>query len=84
MAKILTAASVKKLSPGVKRREVPDGSGGLRLVIQTSGHKSWAMRFRRPDGRSANLTLGPVDLIGDEMADDPVVGQPLTLAVPAD
>jgi integrase len=38
------------------------------------------MRFRRPDGRSANLTLGPVDLTGAEMVDEPVIGQPLTLA----
>lgn len=83
MAKILTAASVKKLSPGVKRREVPDGGSGgsgLRLVIQISGHKSWAMRFRRPDGRSANLTLGPVDLTGAEMEVEPIIGAPLTLA----
>ena len=82
MAKILTAASVKKLLPGRKKIEIPDsgsGGSGLRLVIQTSGHKSWAMRFRRPDGRSANLTLGPVDLSGDEMADEPIIGQPLTL-----
>jgi hypothetical protein len=50
------------------------------LVIQTSGHKSWSMRFRRPDGRSANLTLGPVDLSGAEMSGEPVIGQPLTLA----
>jgi integrase len=82
-AKILTAASVKKLLAGRKKIEIPDGGSGgsgLRLVIQVSGHKSWAMRFRRPDGRSANLTLGPVDLTGAEMADEPIIGQPLTLA----
>jgi integrase len=77
----LTAAGVAKLLPGNKRREIPDsGSPGLRLVIQTSGHKSWALRFRRPDGRPAKLTLGPVDLTGDETPDEPVIGQPLTLA----
>jgi integrase len=83
VAKILTAASVAKLRPGSRRIEIPDGGSrgtGLRLVIQVSGHKSWSMRFRRPDGRSANLTLGPVDLSGAEMSGEPVIGQPLTLA----
>jgi hypothetical protein len=44
-----TAAAIQKLKPGNKRIEIPDGGSGLRLVIQVSGHKSWAMRFRRPD-----------------------------------
>lgn len=81
--KVLTAASVAKVRPGARKLEIPDGGSGgsgLRLVVQVSGHKSWAMRFRRPDGRSANLTLGPVDLTGDEPADEPTIGQPLTLA----
>jgi len=81
MAKTLTAAAVLKLQPAAARREIPDaGSGGLKLVIQPSGAKSWAMRFRRPDGKLAKLTLGPVDLSGKEAAADPVIGQPLTLA----
>jgi integrase len=37
------------------------------------------MRFRRPDGSHAKLTLGPVDLSG-ESAGPPVSGAPLTLA----
>jgi len=76
----LTSASVEKLRPGKERREIPDsGCPSLRLVIQTSGHKSWAMRFRRPSGRSAKLTLGPVDLSSAEQDGDPVIGMPLTL-----
>ena len=82
-AKILTAASVKKLQPGARKLEIPDGGSrgtGLRLVIQVSGYKSWSVRFRRPGGKSGNLVLGPVDLTGDEMPDEPVLGGPLTLA----
>jgi integrase len=76
--KTLTAAAVKALLPGEARREVPDGGcPGLHLVIQPSGAKSWALRFRRPDGRHTKLTLGPVDLSGAET--EPVMGAPLTL-----
>jgi Arm DNA-binding domain len=75
---------VLRLRPGKQRREVRDGGAqGLRLVIQTSGFKSWALRFRRPSGASAKLTLGPVDPTGKEADDEPVIGQPLTLAAAA-
>jgi integrase len=81
MAKQLTAAAVLRLRPGKQRREVRDGAcAGLRLIIQTSGHKSWALRFRRPSGVSAKLTLGPVDLTGKEADSEPMIGMPLTLA----
>ena len=77
----LTAASVEKCRPAKDRREIPDaGSPGLYLIVQASGRKSWALRFRKPGGRSAKLTLGPVDLSGKEAADEPVIGAPLTLA----
>ena len=77
----LTAASVEKYRPAKDRREIPDaGSPGLYLIVQASGRKSWALRFRKPGGRSAKLTLGPVDLSGKEAADEPVIGAPLTLA----
>ena len=80
MAKTLTTVAIEKLKAGEKRREVPDGGcPGLHLVVQPSGHKSWALRFRRPDGKPAKMTLGPVDLSGAEVQGDPVVGQPLTL-----
>ena len=49
-------------------------------MIEPSGHKSWQMRFRRPDGRPAKLTLGPFDTSGREQKGDPIIGQPLTLA----
>lgn len=80
MPKTLTAIAVKNYRPGKGRREISDGGcPGLHLVIQTSGHRSWALRFRRPSGRTAKLTLGPVDLSG-EAEGEPVIGQPLTLA----
>ena len=79
--KTLTAAAVIKLLPGKKRLEIPDaGCPGLRLIVQSTGHKSFALRFRRPDGRPGKLTLGPVDLTGTETPDEPVIGGPLTLA----
>ena len=81
MAKALTAPAVQKLRPGKERREVPDGGcAGLYLIIQPSGHRSWALRFRRPGGATAKLTLGPVDLSGKEAEAEPVLGVPLTLA----
>ena len=82
MAKALTAFTVKNARPSKEgRRELPDGGcPGLLLVVQSSGHKSWAMRFRRPDGRSAKLTLGVFDSSGKEAESEPVIGAPLTLA----
>ena len=79
MAKTLTAASVAKLLPGHKRIEMPDaGCRGLRLIIQPTGAKSWALRFRRPNGKTAKMTLGRFDPLG-EMEGEPAVGGPLTL-----
>src|SRR5262245_22347581 len=81
MSTPLTAAAVRRLKATAVRREVPDGRiGGLYCVIQPSGHKSWALRFRRPDGTKAKLTLGVADLSGRELQGAPVLGQPLTLA----
>ena len=77
----LTDAAVKRYKPGKTRREIPDSKAtGLYLVVQPTGAKSWALRFRRPDGRSAKLTLGPLDTSA-EPADEPVVGGPLTLGM---
>lgn len=81
MAKRLTAPSVERLKVGEARREIPDGGcAGLYLVIQPSGVKSWAMRYRRPGGRTAKLTLGRVDLDEKDKKEaeaDPVLGQKL-------
>lgn len=76
---MLTDAAVKKLRPEKERREVPDGHG-LHLVIQPSGAKSWAVRYRRADGRPVKLTLGTVDVTGAELKGEPVIGGHLTLA----
>jgi integrase len=81
MAKVLTSAAVERYRPAGQRREIRDlGAQGLHLVVQPSGGKSWCLRFRRPDGSPAKLTLGPVDISGKEMPADPVMGAPLTLA----
>ena len=46
MAK-LTAIAVENIKPGPRRREIPDsGCQGLYLVVQPSGRKSWAVRYR--------------------------------------
>jgi integrase len=58
MAKALTEVSISKIKPGVARAEVADGLvGGLYLVVQPSGNKSWAIRYRA-NGVSRKLTLG--------------------------
>ena len=81
LPKMLTTAAVLKLKPAADRREIPDaGAAGLYLVVQPSGAKSWALRFRRPNGDRAKLVLGPLDATGKEIVDDPQIGQPLTPA----
>ncbi|WP_262049310.1 tyrosine-type recombinase/integrase [Bradyrhizobium sp. Bra78] len=82
MGKTLTAAAVKNHRPGKKRREIPDGGcPGLHLVVQPSGAKSWALRYRRPDKRTAKLVLGSVfERDGQEPDTEPVIGGHLTLA----
>jgi integrase len=58
MAKVLTEKAVEKLKPAAKRREIPDGGlSGLYLVIQPSGRKSWATRYRH-NGKPCKLTIG--------------------------
>jgi integrase len=42
--------------------------------------KSWALRFRRPSGRTAKLTLGRWDQTEKEPEAAPKIGDPLTLA----
>lgn len=60
MAKALTVQSVEKLKPDPSRRlEIPDGLlPGLYLIIQPSGIRSWAVRYRAL-GKPRKLTLGP-------------------------
>jgi integrase len=77
----LTEPTLREYRPTGKRREICDAKAtGLYLIIQPkpTGTMSWALRFRRPDGRPAKLTLGPVAET-DEPSDDPVIGGALTL-----
>jgi Arm domain-containing DNA-binding protein len=54
---MLTDAAVRKAKPNPNKRiEVHDGRG-LYLIIQSSGAKSWAYRYRVA-GKSRKLTLG--------------------------
>ena len=60
---MLTDLLIKKLPLPDKRREVPDGKiGGLYLVAQPSGAKSWALRYRA-GGIPKKLTIGPYPAI---------------------
>jgi hypothetical protein len=69
---LLTAISVAGFKPHTTRREIRDTRApGLYLVIHPTGSKSWAVRLRRPDGRSAKLTLGHVNLVDKETAGQP-------------
>jgi integrase len=80
MAKSLTALSVKSLRPRALKYETRDGSTpGLYLTTFPSGNKSWVLRFRRPGGKPGKLTLGVFNP-GDGGSDEPIIGQPLTLA----
>ncbi|MGB3743468.1 MAG: integrase arm-type DNA-binding domain-containing protein, partial [Xanthobacteraceae bacterium] len=56
MAKRLTAVQIANAKPGAARREISDNGSGLYLVVQPSGHKSWAVRFR-VHGIPRKLTL---------------------------
>jgi hypothetical protein len=56
MANKLTAVSVANARPGPQRREISDGGSGLYLIVQPSGRKSWAIRYRFA-GKPKKLTL---------------------------
>lgn len=59
MAKALTDRAVEAAKPDpARRREMPDAAlPGFYLVIQPSGAKSWALRYRAA-GKPRKLTLG--------------------------
>ena len=66
----LTDKSVENAKPGNRRREVADALlPGLYLIVQPSGVRSWAVRFRA-SGRPRKLTLGPWPRIGLKDARD--------------
>jgi integrase len=76
---VLTAVAIEKYKPGVKRRRIRDAKAkSLFLIVMPSGHKSFQMRFRRPDGKMGKITLGPYSDV--ELQGEPQIGQPLSLA----
>jgi integrase len=81
MAKTLTAVTCRNMRPGVRRREIPDaGCRGLYFIVQSSGVKSWAARFRYR-GQTRKLTLGSfLDNGGQEPGTEPELDTPLSLA----
>lgn len=64
MAKAFTAKYLEGLRPTQKRYEVRDLSlTGLYFIVQPSGVKSWALRYRF-GGKTAKLTLGRWPKVG--------------------
>jgi integrase len=60
----LTDLAVRTEAAGAARREIPDGRiAGLYLVIQPSGAKSWALRYRAA-GKPRKFTIGAYPGVG--------------------
>lgn len=82
----LSDASCRKYKPVPGRtREIPDLlSEGLSLSVHPSGVKVFTMRFRRPSGKSGQLTLGRFVPSEQEVVDGEInmsrIGAPITLA----
>src|SRR5262249_9702108 len=54
----LTAKTVETIRPGTARQEIPDALlPGLYLIVQPSGARSWAVRYRH-NGQPRKYTLG--------------------------
>jgi integrase len=61
---MLTTTEIDSFKPGPGRREIADGKqAGLYFVIQPSGARSWAYRYRS-GGKTRKLTLGAYPAIG--------------------
>ena len=59
--KRFTDIAIKNLRPKDQAYEVSDtGARGLRVVVWPEGTKSFIVRYRRPNGKSAKLTLGQI------------------------
>src|SRR4029079_14431143 len=57
----LTAKKIENIKPTEARQEIPDsGCRGLYLIVQPSGRKSWAVRYRF-EGKPRKLTLEGID-----------------------
>ncbi len=63
MAKSLTVLSVESAKPKAARYEISDAGSGLYLVVQPSGAKSWALRYRI-GSRPRKYTLGSYPKLG--------------------
>jgi len=64
MAKALTTVTIEKLKPSDRRQEIPDGLVlGLYLILQPSGKRSWAVRYRKA-GATRKLTVGAYPALG--------------------
>ena len=65
MARVLSQKLIENIKPDpAKRQEIPDGAlVGLYLVVQPSGAKSWAVRYRA-NGMTRKLTLSPYPRMG--------------------
>jgi integrase len=73
----LTDTKIRAEKGRKTRREVHDGDG-LYLIVQPSGAKSFALRYRQ-DGKHTKLTLGPYFSGDIKDAPEPKIGSPLTL-----
>ena len=62
--KRFTDIAIRNLKPKDCAYEVADPARGLglRVVVWPEGKKSFVVRYRRPNGKSAKLTLGQVTL----------------------
>ncbi|WP_291555936.1 site-specific integrase [Bradyrhizobium sp.] len=70
MTKALTAKRIESAPSGPIRTEIPDGLlVGLYLVVQPSGAKSFAVRYRHA-GQPRKLTLGAFPALSLEVARD--------------
>ncbi len=68
MAKAFTTKTVEAVKPTATRTEIPDPAlTGLYLVVQPSGAKSWALRYRY-GGKPKKLTLGKWPIMGVALA----------------
>lgn len=60
MARGFTDITIKNIKPSATRQEIPDAAArGLYLIVQSSGVKSFACRYRFA-GKAYKLTLGDV------------------------
>jgi integrase len=74
---MLTDIKIRALRGGKIRQEIPDGNG-LYLIVQPSGAKSFALRFRQ-NGKPVKLTLGTYFAGEVRDAPEPTIDGPLTL-----